>query len=207
MVATRFGTGGVPRDPASPFETTHNHRVLPDGSFEWLVLATARDRPDSPLHTILVRRKVALGADGVRLHGIRGVKLKEGLYAVATRQRVEDHGLYPKVEQLYRLSLSQPRVATWSAQHALGAAHATCPPDRRMQLRIFSRGGPVSCAATFMRDALIGFAPASGDARVDVHASSPTHSVALRSGDRFAVIMPMLEPPQDAYSLIDFDPV
>jgi hypothetical protein len=181
--------------------------VFPDGSFEWLILATARERPDSPLHSILVRHKVALGADGLRLHGIRGVKLKEGVYAVATRQRVDDGGLYPKVEQLYRLSLSQPRVATWSAQRALGAAHAACPPDTRMQLRIFSRGGPVSCAGAFVRDALIGLAPATGDARVDVRASSPTHSVSLRCGDRFAVIMPTLEPPRDAFSLIDFNPV
>src|SRR5215467_9531354 len=149
-----------------------NPRVLPDDAFDWLTLATARDRPDSPLHTILVRHKVAVGADGVRLHGVRRVKLKDGLYAVATRQRVDDEGLYPHVEQLHKLSLSQPRVASWSARHALGAAQAACPADRRIQLRIFSRGGPVSCAANFIRDALAGFAPATADARVDVHASS-----------------------------------
>lgn len=141
------------------------------------------------------------------MHGIRHMKLRDGMYDPGSRQGFPDDGTFPRVERLMTTALRQPRSAVWSGLRAVNAAAVACPPGRRVQLELFSHSGVVVLAAPFVHDALTGFTPPNGDVRVEVHTSSPTAPVGLRCGDRFAVIMPTLEPPEDLSSRITFNPV
>ena len=173
----------------------------------WAATATVRDRPDSVLRLLRVHHHIALGADGIRLHGVHGVRLKDGLYEPVGGQRIADLRAYPHhVEQLYRHALARPPVASWSANRAIEAAAAACSAGTRVVLEVFSHRGAPRCAPALLYEALVGFASSPEDQRVEVHSGSATEALALRCGDRFAVVMPTLEAPQDAAALVPFNP-